>query len=73
HYNCPTHIYGTVLSEEDILAKRYNFTDDTEEGDFVIVLNTGAYTHTFSNRFPYYRPKFYIIEDKTIQLISENY
>ena len=56
HYNHRTTIYGIVPSEEDILMKNYNFSPINEIGNKIMVMNCGAYAHTFSTRFPYRIP-----------------
>jgi len=60
-----TSIAGIIPTDQDVLAKDYFFTDDLEEGDFVIITNVGAYNLTFSNRFPYLLPNIILIKDKT--------
>ena len=39
------------------------------EGDKVIVTNVGAYTLTFSNRFPYSLPNIFLVKDNDIKQI----
>ena len=36
-----------------MLVKDYFFTKRINEGDLILITNVGAYTLTFSNRFPY--------------------
>jgi len=60
-----TSIAGIIPTDQDVLAKDYFFTNDLEEGDFVIITNVGAYNLTFSNRFPYLLPNIILVKDKT--------
>ena len=60
-----TSIAGIMPTDQDVLAKDYFFTNDLEEGDFVIITNVGAYNLTFSNRFPYLLPNIILVKDKT--------
>jgi len=61
HYNNQVTIYGNIPSEEEILTKNYNFSSINHVGDHILVLNCGAYCITFSNRFPYKKPKIVFI------------
>lgn len=61
-----TSIAGIIPTDQDVLAKDYFFTNDLEEGDFVIITNVGAYNLTFSNRFPYLLPNIILVKDKTV-------
>ncbi len=61
-----TNIAGIIPSDQDVLAKDYFFTEKLKEGDVVIVTNVGAYTLTFSNRFPYALPHIFLIKDHDI-------
>jgi len=60
-----TSIAGIMPTDQDVLAKDYFFTNDLEEGNFVIITNVGAYNLTFSNRFPYLLPNIILVKDKT--------
>ena len=55
-------IMGIIPSDQDILAKNYNFESDSQEGDRVVISGVGAYTLTFSNRFPYAFPSIIVSE-----------
>jgi diaminopimelate decarboxylase len=68
HYNHKTTIYGIVPSEEDVLINNYNFSPINKIGDYIIVLNCGAYAHTFSNRFPYYFPSTVSIDGSSYKI-----
>ncbi len=59
-----TSIAGIIPTDQDVLAKNYFFTNDLEEGYFVIITNVGAYNLTFSNRFPYLLPNIILVKDK---------
>ena len=61
-----TSIAGIIPTDQDVLAKNYFFTNNLEEGDFVIITNIGAYNLTFSNRFPYLLPNIILVKDKTV-------
>jgi hypothetical protein len=54
-----------------VLAKNYFFTQNLREEDNVLVMNTGAYCLTFSNRFPYTLPIILVIEGDTIKKIFD--
>lgn len=71
HYNFPVDIYGIVPSEEDILAKNYNFTDKSTIGDYVLAINCGAYSHTFSTRFPYREPELIIVDNNHFKSVTK--
>lgn len=64
-----TSIAGIIPSDQDVLAKDYFFTEKLNEGDKVIVTNVGAYTLTFSNRFPYSLPNIFLVKDNDIKQI----
>jgi len=66
-----TSIAGIVPTDQDVLAKDYFFTEKNDEGDYVLITNVGAYTITFSNRFPYALPKIFLIKESNIQLIFD--
>jgi len=66
-----TSIAGIVPTDQDVLAKNYFFTKDLKENDIVMVTNVGAYTLTFSNRFPYTLPKIILVKDRTITKIFD--
>ncbi|TFG22216.1 MAG: hypothetical protein EU532_14600 [Promethearchaeota archaeon] len=56
-----TSIAGIIPTDQDVLAKNYFFNDDIEIGDKVLITNVGAYTLTFSNRFPYELPSILLV------------
>lgn len=64
-----TSFLGIVPTDQDVLAKNYFFTEKLKEGDKVIVSNVGAYTLTFSNRFPYSLPNIFLVKDDSIRQI----
>ncbi len=66
-----TSIAGIVPTDQDVLAKDYFFTESLREGDKILVVNTGAYCLTFSNRFPYTLPTIILIKDKTFRTIFD--
>lgn len=66
-----TSIAGIIPSDQDILAKNYFFTKDLMREDKVMILNVGAYCLTFSNRFPYFLPKIYLINGEKILKIFD--
>lgn len=66
-----TSIAGIVPTDQDVLAKNYFFTKDLKENDIVMVTNVGAYTLTFSNRFPYTLPKIILVKNRTISEIFD--
>ncbi|MHA1870805.1 MAG: hypothetical protein ACTSU2_02720 [Promethearchaeota archaeon] len=68
HYNTPIDFYGIIPSSEDIIAKNYNFSSNNKIGDDILILNCGAYSLTFSNRFPYKFPDIYLLDKKLIKL-----
>ncbi len=70
HYNKKITIYGIVPSEEDILVKNYNFSSVNEIGNRILVMNCGAYAHTFSTRFPYQIPPVVLIDGASYKIHS---
>ncbi|MHA1671557.1 MAG: diaminopimelate decarboxylase family protein [Promethearchaeota archaeon] len=66
-----TSIAGIIPTDQDILVKDYFFTQSLDEGDIVIITNVGAYTLTFSNRFPYSLPPIFLLNGKNIKKIFD--
>ena len=64
-----TSIAGIIPTDQDVLAKNYFFTNDLDIGDKVLITNAGAYTLTFSNRFPYELPSIYLINGSKMKII----
>lgn len=64
-----TSIGGIMPTDQDVLAKNYFFTKEIKKGDLVLITNVGAYTLTFSNRFPYGLPNIFLITEKSIKQI----
>ncbi|MFX0072580.1 MAG: hypothetical protein ACFFAO_15955, partial [Candidatus Hermodarchaeota archaeon] len=60
---------GIVPTDQDVLAKNYFFTEKLRVGDKILVANVGAYTLTFSNRFPYSLPEIFLIKDRNFKKI----
>lgn len=67
-----TSFAGIVPTDQDVLAKDYFFTEKLKEGDKVLVTNVGAYTITFSNRFPYQLPNIFIVKGNNFKKIFDN-
>ena len=61
--NTPMDIMGYIPSDQDILAKNYNFSPSVAIGDKILIANIGAYALTWSTRFPYYPPQIYILSN----------
>lgn len=66
-----TSIAGIVPTDQDVLAKDYFFTEKIKEGDKVLVTNAGAYTITFSNRFPYQLPSIFLVKGNNLKRIFD--
>ncbi|MFW9945942.1 MAG: diaminopimelate decarboxylase family protein [Candidatus Odinarchaeota archaeon] len=64
-----TSIGGIIPTDQDVLAKDYFFTKEFKEEEIVLVTNVGAYTLTFSNRFPYGLPNIFLVKNKNIKQI----
>ncbi|MFX0180957.1 MAG: hypothetical protein ACFE78_12270 [Candidatus Hodarchaeota archaeon] len=64
-----TSIGGIIPTDQDVLAKDYFFTKEFNEEEIVLITNVGAYTLTFSNRFPYSLPNIFLIKNKNVQQI----
>ncbi|MFX1498724.1 MAG: hypothetical protein ACFFBH_14465 [Promethearchaeota archaeon] len=64
-----TSIGGIMPTDQDVLAKNYFFTKENKKGDLVLITNVGAYTLTFSNRFPYGLPNIFLITERKIKQI----
>lgn len=69
--NYPVDFMGPVPSDQDILAKNYNFTKSVAKGDYVLIANIGAYGHTWSTRFPFEFPQIGFISEGRIEFISD--
>lgn len=64
-----TSIAGILPTDQDVLVRNYFFTKDLIEKDIVLVSNVGAYTLTFSNRFPYSLPEIILVKDNNFKQI----
>ena len=64
-------LLGIVPTDQDVLAKDYFFTQNVNEGDNVLITNVGAYTLTFSNRFPYSLPNIFLVKDDKFSQIFD--
>ena len=66
-----TSIAGIIPTDQDILVKDYFFTQSLDEGDIIIITNVGAYTLTFSNRFPYSLPPIFLVSGTNVKKIFD--
>ncbi len=66
-----TSIAGVIPSDQDVLAKDFFFTETLKKGDIVMITNVGAYSLTFSNRFPYILPIILLIKDSELRTIFD--
>ncbi|MHA1192937.1 MAG: diaminopimelate decarboxylase family protein [Promethearchaeota archaeon] len=66
-----TSIAGIIPTDQDILVKDYFFTQSLDEGDIIIITNVGAYTLTFSNRFPYSLPSIFLVSGTNVKKIFD--
>ncbi len=66
-----TSIAGIIPTDQDILVKDYFFTQSLDEGDIIIITNVGAYTLTFSNRFPYSLPPIILVSGTNVKKIFD--
>ncbi|MHA1777638.1 MAG: hypothetical protein DRO88_04380 [Promethearchaeia archaeon] len=64
--NTPMDFMGYIPSDQDILIKKYNFTQSVQKGDIIVIANVGAYALTWSTRFPYQIPKILFLGKKNI-------
>ncbi|MHA2431532.1 MAG: alanine racemase [Promethearchaeota archaeon] len=64
-----TSIGGIIPTDQDVLAKDYFFTKEFNEEEIVLITNVGAYTLTFSNRFPYGLPNIFLVKNKDVEQI----
>jgi len=64
-----TSFAGNLPTDQDVLAKNYFFTEKLKEGDVILVSNVGAYTLTFSNRFPYQLPNIFLVSNENIKQV----
>jgi len=64
-----TSIGGIIPTDQDVLAKDYFFTKECNEEEIVLITNVGAYTLTFSNRFPYGLPNIFLVKNKDVEQI----
>lgn len=67
-----TSFAGIIPTDQDVLAKDYFFTEIINEGDIVLISNVGAYTLTFSNRFPYALPAIILVKDNEMKQIFDH-
>ena len=65
----PCSFQGRIPSEKDVFGKGVHFASDVIKGEHVVLLNCGAYGHTFSRRFSYPPPERYMINGDTIKTI----
>lgn len=70
--NKPFDFMGNIPSDQDILVKNYNSVPSTKESDVFLIANVGAYSLTWSTRFPYSFPEIYILKDTEIFQLNEN-
>ena len=68
-----TSFTGIVPTDQDVLAKDYFFTETVKEGDIVLISNVGAYTLTFSNRFPYSLPNILLVKNNEVKQIFDHH
>ena len=61
-----TSIAGIIPTDQDVLVKDYFFTKRINKGDLILITNVGAYTLTFSNRFPYALSPIFIVNDSNL-------
>ena len=66
-----TSIAGIVPTDQDVLVKDYFFTKRIKIDDLVLITNVGAYTLTFSNRFPYALPSIFKLNDSELVKIFD--
>ncbi|TFG28486.1 MAG: hypothetical protein EU532_05165 [Promethearchaeota archaeon] len=64
-----TSFAGIIPTDQDVLVKDYFFTENPEQGDKILVTNVGAYTLTFSNRFPYALPDIFLVRNNNVKKI----
>ncbi|TFG24582.1 MAG: hypothetical protein EU532_12400, partial [Promethearchaeota archaeon] len=66
-----TSIAGIVPTDQDVLVKDYFFTKRINIDDLILITNVGAYTLTFSNRFPYALPSIFKINGSELDKIFD--
>lgn len=66
-----TSIAGILPTDQDVLTKDYFFTEKLREEDLVLVSNVGAYSLTFSNRFPYPLPTIFLVKNADLKTIFD--
>ncbi|TXT54029.1 MAG: L-glutamyl-[BtrI acyl-carrier protein] decarboxylase [Promethearchaeota archaeon] len=64
-------IAGIIPTDQDVLAKDYFMTKKIKRGDIFLITNVGAYTLTFSNRFPYRLPYIFIVNGEEMNTIFD--
>lgn len=62
---------GNIPSDQDILVKNFNTVDTVEKSDLYLIANVGAYSLTWSTRFPYHFPNILFIAQHS--LISDKF
>ncbi|MFX1293227.1 MAG: diaminopimelate decarboxylase family protein [Promethearchaeota archaeon] len=67
--NTSTSIAGCLPTDMDVFTKRYPFPDNVKKGDYLAILNAGAYTFTWSTHFSYpYPPIILLNKDQIIPI-----
>ncbi len=69
--NTPMDFMGNVPSDQDILVKNYNTVKHPKIADIYLIANLGAYSLTWSTRFPYPFPVLCFIENHNILPIED--
>jgi len=69
-HTTPTSIAGCLPTDMDVFTKRYPFPSPVDKGEYLAILNAGAYTLTWSTRFSYPFPSILLVNGNRIQLLE---
>jgi len=69
HHNRPIDFMGNLPSDDDVIIKNFNFSEDNKTGNHVLIANVGAYALTFSTRFPYPIPTILLLSEDSIKIL----
>lgn len=65
-HGTPLSFQGRVPTEQDVLGRGIHFAKDVKGKEHVLIMNTGAYTNTFSRKFSFDPPGIAIINNGEI-------
>jgi len=68
-HDTPISIAGCLPTDIDVFSKRYPFIKSVKKGDYLVILNAGAYTLSWSTRFSFpFPPMILVNKDQIIPI-----